>query len=349
MKTWQKIQVNPDLIKQYLIREKVVDVIRAFFKTGGFHEVSTPILLPTPSCEPNLEVFETQLRTASGKKRRCFLIMSPEYSLKKLLAAGLGNLFEISKVFRNEEEVGGLHNPEFTMIEWYRVGVDYRKIMEDCENLFISIIKNINPEVDLKNWQYQGKTYDLSLPWTRISLAEAFQKYSAIDKETLVDEQKLLRAAKDKGYEINNETTWEQAFFQIFFNEIESKFQEMHKPVIVYDYPIQQAGLAKRKTDDPRFSERFEFFLAGLELGNCFSELIAPEEQRQRFVNDLKERQKMGKTKYPMDEDFIEALKSGLPTVSGIAVGIDRLVMLAADVATISETLFFPANEMFDM
>lgn len=349
MKTWQKIKENPNLINKYLVREKVVDVIRAFFKTRGFHEVSTPILVPTPSCEPNLEVFETELRTAGDKNRRGFLIMSPEYSLKKLLAAGMGNIFEITKVFRNEEEISSFHNPEFTMIEWYRVKADYRAVMEDVENLLVEIVQKINPQIDLKNWSYQGETYDLSLPWTRISVAEAFKKYAGINKETLLDNRKLLQTAKNKGYEINAKTTWEQVFFQIFFNEIETEFQKLHKPVILYDYPVQQAGLAKRKDDDLRLAERFEFFLAGLELGNCFSELIDPAEQKERFKKDLEERKKMGKTEYPMDSDFIQGLKSGLPAVSGIAVGVDRLVMLAADVPTISDTLFFPAKEMFDL
>jgi len=326
MKTWEKIRDNPKLIDKYLVREKVIDTIRSFFKDQGFHEVFTPILVPVPSIEPNLEVFKTQLRTAKGIKRKAFLIMSPEFSIKKLLAVGIGNCFEITKCFRNEEEVSRLHNPEFTMLEWYRTGADYTDVMKDFEQLFTEIIKKINSNADLSKWEYQGEVYDLNLPWPRISFEEAFAKYVGIKIEDVKDED----------------------FYKIFFNEIEPKLKESRKPVIIYNYPISQASLSK-PAKDPRFAERFEVFLAGVELGNCFSELTDHVEQKKRFEADLVERRKIGKTVYPIDEDLIEALKSGLPKVSGIAVGVDRLVMLAADVPTISETMFFPGEEIFDL
>lgn len=349
MKTWQKIKKNPELLSRYLIREQVVDQIRAYFKGQGFHEVSTPILVPVPSAESNLEVFETELKTARGEKRRAFLIMSPEYSLKKLLAAGVGSVFEITKSFRNEEEISRLHNPEFTMLEWYRVGADYEKIMVDLETLFTQIVKKVNPDVDLTHWEYQDETHDISLPWPRISVKEAFLKYAGINDKDLLDEKKLVKICQKKGYATDSKTTWEQAFYQIFFNEIESEFQKSHRPMIVYDYPLSQAALARRKKSDPRFAERFEAFLAGIELGNCFSELTDPVEQESRFNSDLSQRKGLGKTAYGIDLDFIEALKEGMPEVAGIAVGVDRLVMLAANAATVGETMFFPANEIFEL
>jgi elongation factor P--(R)-beta-lysine ligase len=327
MKTWQKIKTNPKLLNQYLIREKVIDTIRSFFKEQNFHEVFTPVLVPIPSIEPNLEVFSTELHTAKGVKRKAFLIMSPEFSIKKLLAAGIGNCFEITKCFRNEEEVSPLHNPEFTMLEWYRTAADYRDVMKDFEGLFCQIIMKINPETNLSKWEYQGETYDLSLPWPRISFEEAFAKYAGLKIEEVPDSD----------------------FYQIFFNEIEPKLRESKRPAIIYDYPISQASLARKKESDPRFAERFEVFLAGVELGNCFSELTDAVEQKKRFESDLAERRKLGKTDYPIDTDLIEALKEGLPTVSGIAVGVDRLIMLATDVSSISETLFFPGEELFDL
>lgn len=304
-----------------------MDAIRLFFKTQGFHEVSTPILVPVPSIEPNLEVFQTELRTSKGLKRKSFLIMSPEFSIKKLLAAGVGNCFEIAKCFRNEEEVSFLHNPEFTMLEWYRINADYKDVMKDFEQLFTQIIKDVNPKVNLSKWRYQGETYDLSAPWPRISFKEAFKKYAGKRIEDVKDED----------------------FYQIFFNDIEPELRKSHKPAIVYDYPISQAALARKKESDPRFAERFEVFLAGAELGNCFSELTDAKEQKRRFEMDLVERKRLGKTVYPIDEDLIEALKEGIPPVSGIAVGVDRLVMLAADAPSIADTLFFPAKEMFDL
>ncbi len=327
MKTWKKIKENPNLLDQYLVREKVVDTIRSFFKDQKFHEVFTPILVPIPSIEPNLEVFKTELTTSKGINRDGYLIMSPEFSIKKLLAAGVGNCFEITKCFRNEEEVSPLHNPEFTMLEWYRVGADYRNVMEDFENLFTKIIQSVNPKVDLSKWEYQGEVYDLSLPWPRISFEEAFAKYAGKKIEDVSDSD----------------------FYQIFFNEIEPKLRESKRPAIVFDYPISQASLARKKESDPRFAERFEVFLAGIELGNCFSELTDHIEQKKRFEGDQDERKKLGKTDYPIDIDLIEALKSGLPPVSGIAVGVDRLVMLASNVSSISETLFFPGEEIFDL
>ena len=194
-KTWQRIKKNQKLLDQFLVREKVIDTIRSFFKDQGFHEVFTPIMVPVPSIEPNLEVFETELRTSTGIRKRAFLISSPEYAHKRLLSAGVGNLFEITRSFRNEEEVSRLHSPEFTILEWYRINADYMDTMRDFENLLMAIIGK-------DEMTYQGEVYDLSLPWPRISVAEAFQKYSKIDTETLLDEKKLLQAGKKKGYKI---------------------------------------------------------------------------------------------------------------------------------------------------
>ena len=349
MKTWQKIRNNPQLLKKYLIREEVVDIIRIFFKKQGFHEVFTPILVPVPSIEPNLEVFDTELITGNNISRRGFLIMSPEYAIKKLLAAGIGSCFEITKAFRNKEEISNFHNPEFTILEWYRVGADYKKVMEDFENLFREIISETRQQANISSFRYQGEIYDLTLHWPRISVKDAFNKFCGIDTKTLLNTKKLIRKALEKGYETSDKTTWEQVFYQIFFNEIEPKLKASYKPAFIYDYPLAQAALAQRCKDDFRFAERFEVFLAGLELGNCFSELTDAKEQEERFNNDLAERKRLRKTKYPIDSELIEALKAGMPKVSGIAVGVDRLVMLAADLPTISETLFFPAKELFDL
>ena len=320
MKTWQQIKNNPKELNRYLMREKVIDKIRFFFKDQGFREVFTPILVPVPSIEPNLEVFKTELRTSKGIKRDGYLIMSPEFSIKKLLAAGIGNCFEITKCFRNEEEVSSLHSPEFTMLEWYRVGANYMDIMRDFENLFIKIIGK-------DKLVYQGNTYNLKTPWKRISVSEAFEKYSG---------RKIEDVATDD-------------FYKIFFNEVEPKLMKNKEPFFLYDYPISQASLARPKNDNPKYAERFEVFLGGVELGNCFSELIDAKVQKERFEKDLEERKLFGKTEYPIDEDLLQALDSGLPEVSGIAVGVDRLIMLAADVPSVSDTIFFPDNEMFDL
>lgn len=326
MRTWQRIKKDPELTSRYLVREKVVDSIRAFFKSRGFHEVFTPILVPVPSIEPNLEVFKTELRTSKGIKKDAYLIMSPEFSIKKLLAGGVGNCFEITKCFRNEEEVSSLHNPEFTMLEWYRMDADYFDIMEDFEKMFCEVVLSAMPTADLANWKYQGQSYDLTPPWPRIRIADAFKKYAKRDVLKVTD--------KD--------------FYKVYFNEVEPELLKLKKPYFIYDYPISQASLAKQSRD-PRFAERFEVFLGGVELGNCFSELTEASEQKRRFEEDLAERKRQGKTTYPIDTDLIDAIRSGIPKVSGIAVGVDRLVMLAGDFISIGETLLFPGKELFDL
>lgn len=326
MQTWRKIKENTKLLEKYFVREKVTDTIREFFKKQNFHEVFTPILVPVPSIEPNLEVFKTELRTSKGEERNGYLIMSPEFSIKKLLASGLGNCFEITKCFRNDEEVSDLHNPEFTMLEWYRVGANYFNVMKDFEKLFIQIIKNVNPKVDLSKWAYQGKTYDLSTPWLRIRIPDAFEKYANKNVLEIPDED----------------------FYKVYFNEVEPEILKLGRPYFLYDYPISQASLSK-PSKNPNFAERFEVFLDKVELGNCFSELTDADVQLKRFEEDKKARILGGKEDYPIDMDLIEALKSGLPTVSGIAVGVDRLVMLAQNSPTISETLFFPGKEIFNL
>jgi len=349
MQTWEKIKRNPKLLEKYLVREKVTDSIRIFFKSKGFREVQTPILVPVPSCEPNLEVFRTELSTLKGVKRKAFLIMSPEYSIKKLLSSGIGNCFEITRCFRNSEEVSRLHQPEFTMLEWYRINANYLDIMKDFENLFIEIVSSLGKNINLKKWMYQDKYYDISIPWLRVSVAEAFEKYAEIDTETLLSKERFLEKAKEKKYSITEKSTWEELFHQILFNEVEPGLLKLHKPYFLYDYPVSLASLSRKKPSDPRFAERFEVFLAGIELGNCFSELTDANEQKMRFINELRERKNSGKTEYPIDKELIKALASGIPKVAGIAVGVDRLIMLVGNLASISDTNFFPAQEIFDL
>jgi elongation factor P--beta-lysine ligase len=185
------------------------------------------------------------------------------------------------------------------------------------------------------------------VPWERISVSEAFQKYAQVSQDELLDRDKLVAKAQAKGYQVNEATTWEEAYNQILLNEIEPHLGKT-KPTILYDYPVSQAALAKKKNSDPRFSERFEFFIAGIELGNAFSELIDAHEQEQRMTDDLEARKIMGKVEYKMDQDFIDALKLGMPPTGGIAVGVDRLIMLFADVPSIKDTLLFPIEDIFE-
>ncbi len=346
MKTFQKLKQQPELWERYWVREKVIDAIRAYFKGEGFHEAEVPLLLPAPSTEPFLEVFQTELKDDKGNKWQGFLPSSPEFALKKLLSAGSGSVFTITKSFRNGEGRSSRHNPEFSILEWYRTPGDYMNIANDFASLLQYVNQYARKAVNPELLPYQGKQYDLKSPWEKISVAEAFEKYAGIDTETMLDETKLKAAGKRKGYQVTDATTWEEIWNQIIANEVEPRLGK-NGPTILYDYPIAQAALA-RPAHDPRFAERFEVFMAGLELGNCFSELTDWREQERRCLEDLAARKALGRTEFPMDTDFIEALKMGMPETGGIAVGVDRLVALFADSPDIADTLFFPVGEMFD-
>lgn len=342
------------------MREWVNDGIRAYFKLQNFREVETPLFVANPDPEPTIELFQT-VHTAHDYAVTGYLNGSPEFMMKKLLAADSGNIFQICKSFRNGEPVSSRHNPEFSILEWYRVEADYRDIMNDCEGLFRFLHQYIDalkqhklahafdvellPSSDLI-LRFNGKQYDLSDRWERLSVAAAFEKYAGITKDELLTETLLLTKVKEKGYSVSANTTYDDAFYQVMLNEIEPHLGET-KPTFLYDYPASQAALSKKKAEDPRLSERFELYIGGLEIGNAFSELADWQEQRTRFENQLEARKKNGQAVWNVDEQFIDALKSGFPRCGGIAVGVDRLVMLFADAAEISEVLFFPANHIF--
>lgn len=332
------------LLQNIILREKVIDTIRNFFKKEKFHEVQTPLLVPSVIPESYLEHFVTTLFDRKRNKKRMFLTSSPEASLKKLIASGIGNCFEITRSFRNGETDSLLHSTEFTILEWYRVGVDYRKLMEDCENLFMHIYKNLktrNSNVKSNKILYQKQKIDLSPAWERISVIETLKKYANIDFDDIVDIDKIRRIARSKGYNINKDNTWEEIFNQIFFNEVEPHLGTKGKPTIIYDYPKEMAALAKIKKDDPRIAQRFELYIGGLELGDCYTELTDWKEQEQRFKNELRIIRNSKKTTVRPDKSFIQALKKGLPECSGMAMGVDRLVMLFGDIKDIKETLMY--------
>ncbi len=352
MKTWQKIKAQPELLDQYLLREKVIDGIRNFFKTQNFREVETPSLVQRPSTETYLEFFDTELAMADGQKRTGYLITSPEYAMKKLLAAGVGNMFQICKSFRNTEGLSSRHNPEFLILEWYRVNADYTDIMNDCEDLLLELLHSVQELRHLPvsdELRYQGQNFNLAKPWVRLSVPDAFQKFAGIDLETLLNESALLARAKQKEYQVTEQTTWEEVYNQIFLNEVEPQLKTFSQPVILFDYPASQAALSRKKVSDPRLAERFEFYINGLELGNAFSELADADEQEARLRADLKLRAESGRKSYELDTDFIDALKAGLPPTGGIAVGVDRLIMLLADVPSIHDTMFFPVTDVFTL
>lgn len=361
MKTWRKLRDHPELWERYFIREKVLTAIRRFFLDRGFHEVETPLLTGNPAAESYLEIFETTLLDRHRNPTKAYLYTSPEMSLKKLLVAGIGNCYSLTKAFRNMETQGTLHNPEFTVLEWYQVDVGYEEVMTTCEELmvFINAYLRRSPapsgagrsgrsnNKDPGTLTYQGKTVDLTAPWERLTVAEAFATYASVNLDEFFDEKRAREIAQKKGYTVEEKTTWEELYNQILLNEVEP-FLGSKKPSILYEFPAAVAALSNKKQSDPRYCKRFEFYIAGLELGDAYDELIDPLEMERRFKEQIQEIKKRGKTVYDYDQDFIEALRVGLPRCSGIAVGVDRLIMLFADVTDISDTLFFPARDLFE-
>lgn len=351
MKNWQRIKANPSLKTRFLIREKVVDALRLFFKQNHFHEVETPLVVSVPSTEPYFDLFASKLQLNNDQEKPAYLTTSPEYAMKKLLSAGLGNIFQICKAFRNQESLGGLHNPEFSILEFYRVEANYFELMDDFARMLSFVCQSLN--IDEKKFVYQGRTFDLSAPYPKFSVAELFEKYLNLNTDQLFDLRVICLKALELGYDLtglkalSKDLIWEAVYNQLFLNEIEPKLSEFNQPVIVYDYPALQTALARRTEKDLRFAERFEIYMAGMELGNAFGELIDADLQKEGLEKDLLLRRDLGKKTQNLDQDFLNALKSGLPECSGMAVGVDRLVMLFANVDNIDEVLFFPMSELF--
>lgn len=344
MKTWQTLKTHPELWDRYFIREHVLRAVRSFFDSEQFHEVETPLLLRSPAAESYLEVFETTLLDRKRDKTPAYLSTSPELALKKLIVAGIGNCYSITKSFRNMETDSHTHNPEFTILEWYRVGATYLSLMDDCKQLLLSINHTLGRGDTLT---YQGVTFDIAGPWEKITIKEAFRTWAGIDFDEFLDDTKARQIAKEKGYTVEDNNTWEELYDQIFLNEVEPHLGKS-KPTIIYEFPGSLAALSKKKEDDTRYAERFEWYIGGLELGDCYTELTNWKEQQDRFDFERTEIKRLGKTTYDYDHDFIDALKVGMPDTSGIAVGLDRLIMVFADTTHIADTLFFPSIELFE-
>ncbi len=333
----------------YFQREEIIKQIRYFFTGKKFHEVQTPLLVSSVIPESYLDVFTTYSIDRNDKKKKLFLTTSPEASIKKMLVGGVGSCFEITKSFRNKESGSDFHLLEFTILEWYRVKANYNNVMKDCEDLVLHLVKSLkNAFPKSKNIinnttiQFHEKTIDLSRPWKRISVTDSFKEYADINYDDIDSLKKITKVVKQKGYTVNQNDTWEIIFHQIFFNEVEPKIKKEDKPVILYDYPKEMAALSEIKKEDPRFSERFELYIGGLELGDCYTELTDYKEQEERFIMEVKKIKKLKKTEVVKDDDFINALKLGMPKSSGIAVGVDRLIMLLTNAKTIQDTLLFP-------
>ncbi len=345
---WLSLKDGGARKKKFILRIEILKLIRSFFEKEGFLETETPSLVRVPGMEPHLDPMK--VISPCGKDSIGYLITSPEYAMKKLLAAGFTKIFQICKSFRGGETADNLHNPEFTILEWYRARADYTDIMRDVERLFLHIKENLLPRTSgLENNSvvYQNQKIDLTPPWPRLTVKEAFQKYADVNLDEALERESMARVAKTKGYIVNRDDSFDDVFFKVFLSEIEPHLGE-GRPTILYDWPAQMAALSCLKKNDQRYAERFEVYIGGLELGNAFSELADPKEQKERLVEEKKMRKKLGKEVYDIDEDFLLALKIGLPPSGGIAMGVDRIVMLFVDAKTIDEILFFPVKEIFN-
>ncbi|TAK05155.1 EF-P lysine aminoacylase GenX [Patescibacteria group bacterium] len=339
---WEQLVRAPEARAVLQKRAAVLAAIRAFFAKRGFTECDTPALVAAPGMEPYLTPFETTLIDVRGKKSPGYLVTSPEYSLKKLLTAGFERIYDVARVYRNGEEWGKTHNPEFLMLEWYRAYASYREIMDDVEELLRYVAKDVVGELVLP---FQGATIDLT-GVERMSVSEAFRQYAGMDPEALRDRDALFAAVRAKGYRPDEKERYEDLFFRVFLNEVEPCLGR-RRPTIVYDYPAPLSALAKLKEGDPAFAERFEVYVGGLELSNGYTELNDPVEQRVRLVEERVLRKKLKKTQLPIDEDLLAALEVGMPPSGGTALGVDRLVMLMTDAADIDQVRFLPASTLF--
>ena len=309
---------------------RLISGIRAHFDAQGFLEVQTPILQTMPGADVHIHAY----KLGNGPKDACYLHNSPEFAMKKLLVAGLPKIYQICPVFRREERTK-LHNPEFTMIEWYRAQADYTDIMQDCENLLHAL--------NIKEFRHNGQTCDPYASWQRITVCEAFKQYANIDLLPLLGERDGVRgfgaAAKAIGVRTLETDNWDDIFHAVMAEKIEP-YLGRSVPTILHDYPASMAALSRKKPEDPRFAERFELYVCGVELANAFSELTDATEQRTRFTTDMAEKERLYGESYPLDEDFLAALEHGLPESAGIALGIDRLIMLATGAKTIEQVLW---------
>lgn len=340
---WERMLLNPEERDIVYKRAEALATVRQFFTKKGFLEVDTPSLVSVPGAEPYLSPLETVVECADGARADAYFVTSPEYSLKKLLAAGFEKIFEFSRSFRNCEELGGLHNPEFLMLEWYRAYASYENIMDDCEGLFLFVAKSLLKSTTLRA---RGSILKLEGKWERLSVVDAFQKYAAIDLEKNLDEESLRLTLRAKGYRPTDKESYDDLFFRVFLNEIEPCLGRK-VPTLLYDYPVQMAAMAKKSEKDLRFAERFELYVAGLELANGYTELNDPKEQEKRLHDDLRLRKKLGKTAVGPDMDFLHALRTGMPPSGGVALGLDRMIMLFLGKEKIEDVRLFSAKELF--
>ena len=338
---WWHPGLHADRRPLLITRNRILAGLRAWFADHDFVEVEAAALQVSPGNEAHLSAFATEAILPDGGREPLYLHTSPEFACKKLLAAGEPRLFSLARVFRNRER-GALHHPEFTMLEWYRAGETYDALMQDCAALLALAAE----AAGAKTLSWRGRAADPFAPFERLTLAEAFLRHAGIDLLASIsatgetDRDALAHAVTTKGLRVAADDTWADLFSRVLVGLIEPHLGK-DRPTILCEYPVSEAALARPVPYDPRVAERFELYACGVELANAFGELTDPVEQRRRFEAEMAEKARVYGERYPIDEDFLDAL-AVMPEASGIALGFDRLVMLATGAPRIDDVIWTP-------
>jgi lysyl-tRNA synthetase class 2 len=342
--SWWTAPRHADRRPSLLARGRIRSALRSHFERAGFAEVECAVLQTSPGNEAHLHAFSTDCILSSGASERLYLHTSPEFACKKLLAAGERRIFEFARVFRNRER-GVLHAPEFTMLEWYRAEEQYDHVMADC----IDLIRIAAEAVPSSTFAFRNRSCDPFAEPERLTVAEAFGKLAGIDLLSTLSatgEGDRGRLAAAAGLENSGKDTWSDMFSKLLVARIESRLG-VGRPTVLYEYPRCEAALARATADDPRVAERFEIYACGVELANGFGELTDAHEQRRRFEAEMAEKERVYGERYPLDDEFLSAL-SEMPEASGVALGFDRLVMLALGAPHINDVIWTPFQAAAD-
>lgn len=326
-----------------LARARIAAALRDWFAAEGFVEVEPACLQASPGNETHLHGVAARFTALDGAPRDMWLHTSPEFAMKKLLAAGEEKIFALGPVFRGREG-SALHAVEFAMLEWYRAGAPWTALMQDCA----SILRLAAEHGLTRQGEWRGRRCDLAAEPERLTVVEAFARHAGVDLEACLPgatgdpRAALAGAAAQLGVRVAEDDGWSDLFSKILSERIEPALGE-GRPTILSDYPVSEAALARPDPADPRFAERFELYVCGVELANAFGELTDPAEQRARFEADMAEKQRIYGERYPLDEDFLAAL-AHMPAASGAALGFDRLVLLATGARDLEDIRWTPVS-----
>ncbi len=326
-----------------LLRNRIKARIRSWLLDDGFVEIDAGALQVSPGNETHLHAFATELVGTALDRHRLYLNTSPEFAMKKLLAAGEEKIFTFAPVFRNRER-GALHAPEFTMLEWYRAGADYTALWEDCA----AMLRLAGEIAERTHWSFRGRSADVGAPFARLTLDDAFRSHAGFGLIDTCqggepDRDRLAARAEAAGIRIAADDTWSDLFSRVLVEKIEPHLGDP-TPTLLYEYPAPEAALARPVPGRPDVAERFELYVAGVELANGFGELTDAAEQRQRLAHEMDEKARLYGERYPLDEEFLAALAE-MPAASGCALGFDRLVMLAAGASRVDQVIWTPLAE----